>query len=109
LYFKSVQQTFTILDDIQNQDTRKKKFNKLLALLFIYKRKDYALDLLNKVRENGSIIYSDTKVKNIEKICRKKINTTIPDFRGKHRVYSFLSSMVSILKPKSWYKCDGEL
>jgi len=109
LYFKSTKQIFAILNNIEDQDKRKTKFNKLLALLIIYKRKDYALELLNMIKENQLIIYSDSEFREIEKICKKRITPTIPNFRGKGRIYQLFCSIASILKPSQWYDADREL
>ena len=109
LYFKSLDRIRTYLENMVDNDGRREKFFKLLLLLKVYQRNDYALELLDFVLKNKIISIPKDRFEVINLSMRQSEKIVLPEFPGKSKLLSLLRKTTSLFNHQHWYTADSDL
>lgn len=103
LYLKS-------LDVLEAEPPEPEALNRLkrfVAILLLYNRNDYALEALERLIRKRETPLPANDYDEMVALCKTYLKpASIPQFRGKSRIRSFLSDL---LKSDEWYSADEEL
>ena len=105
LYFKPIEEIVSIITKIGDDNLRRSRLFSLIAILVIYQRQDYALEILTHFNKDLNK-EEKTLIKNV---CNQKVRTVIPNFKGKGKLLKLFQMIAGFFDPKFWYKSDIEL
>ena len=109
LYFKNQEAVESILAAMQAPADRRAGLGRLLSLLYVYRRNDYALHLLEALTAEGLVDLDGEEREQIRQAIVRNHDAALPSFRGNHRIRAGLTKLGGLFRDHMWYRVDPDL